>query len=75
MPKTMTTRYQVAFNDPSDLPGLLDMLRYDGARVIAWDRLEGPGGPRGARYTVTLEAERCEEARWRSMGLRPERVF
>lgn len=83
MPRApILTRYRVTVRAPQhggggDLPGLLDMLRYDGARVLAWEHASyevAPGrfdiGP--ARYVITLESERFTPERWASFGIATE---
>lgn len=63
---------------PGDLPGLLDMLRYDRAVVEDWDlarsgeQQEVTGATSGASsVTLTLSGDRCTTDRWRSFGLVP----
>lgn len=52
-----------------DIPGFIDMLRYDGARVLSWDH-DADG-----KLTVHLEAERHPEVdRWASFMLRPRDI-
>lgn len=51
-----------------DVPGFLDMLRYDGARVLDWQRSD-----RG--FLVTLASERITFDRWNSFGLYPKEVL
>lgn len=51
-----------------DLPGFLDMLRYDGCTVATWGSGDG-------RYVVTLESpRRFTVDRWASFGLRLEEL-
>ena len=45
-----------------DMPGFLDMLRYDAATVETWDRTQDG-------FEVTLRSERVTPARWGSFGL------
>ena len=59
----------------SDLPGFLDMLRYDGATVASWSTVER-GGRRGNVYEVTLQSAPGRTPgfeftvdRWHSFGL------
>lgn len=57
---------------PDDLPGFLDMLRYDFATVESFVTLPAAdtgAGRRGVRYAVTLRARRAERARWASFGI------
>lgn len=59
--------YTVEFRD-RDLPGLLDMLRYDQPVVVTWDRVES--GPTGFnRFRVTLRGKSPTVDRWSSFGL------
>ena len=69
--------YAVTFT-PRDLPGFLDMLRYEGATVLSWDHSQ-PGvsstlGPSSREtYTVTLSGPRQPVYdRWRSFSLYPK---
>lgn len=83
MPRApILTRYRVTVRAPQhggggDIPGLLDMLRYDGARVLSWDHAGEPHTPGHfdigpARYLITLESERFTPERWASFGISPE---
>lgn len=67
--KPKLVRFKVTVRDsrPIDLGGFLDMLRYDGPRVAAWEHADGC-------YVVELEGERLTEGRWQSFGLIPEIV-
>ena len=53
-----------------DLPALLDMLRYEGARVAAWTH------DRDSRdreiLVVTIASEQYVPERWKSFGITPE---
>ena len=67
---TNPVRYRVEFS-VRDLPGVLDMLRYDAANVIGWDRLTP--GPGGDRYALSLSADRYPTVgRWVSFGIYPK---
>lgn len=65
------TRYEVTFG-PRDVSSFLDMLRYDGSRVVDWRfAIEGQ------RWTVTLESDGMTTPaldRWASFGLRAATV-
>lgn len=58
-------RYRIAFRTV-DLPGVLDMLRYEGARVEDWSH-------EGDRWSVLLTQDRNRPTmdRWASFGLTP----
>jgi len=56
-------RYLVQFT-ARDLPGFLDMLRYDRPVVTSWDHA-------GDRFTAYLEGTRPTVDRWASFGLYP----
>lgn len=45
-----------------DVPALLDMLRYDYARVVSWGR-------EGDAFVVTLTSERVTPDRWSSFDI------
>jgi len=69
------TIYRVRIGAPShgglgDVAALLDMLRYEGARVASWttdrDRLDRE------RIVVTITSEQFVPDRWRSFGITPE---
>lgn len=64
-----TVEFTVTFRD-RDLPGVLDMLRYEGGTVVNWTR--DPDGGR-ERYKVTLRVTRNRYVpdRWNSFGLYP----
>jgi len=51
-----------------DVASLLDMLRYEAARVLSWDRTE-----RG--YRVTISSDHYEPERWRSFAITPREVY
>lgn len=51
---------------PTDIAGLLDMLRYDRAVVVSWSD-DGDG-----IFTIYLEADNPSFDRWRSFMLYPE---
>ncbi len=68
--KNKSTRYYVSVNverggHGGDMPALLDMLRYEGARVVDWDHASG------GVFTVTILSEHYEPDRWASFGLHP----
>jgi hypothetical protein len=68
-----SVRYQVTGTIPraggsGDLAGLLDMLRYDNARVREWDIAHEQGK---LRVTLHLTADRVEVERWKSFGITP----
>lgn len=66
MPPTIDYRYRVTFHE-RDLPGVLDMLRYDAARVLDWSREDHQG-----RFAVLLSSERAPTVdRWASFALYP----
>lgn len=62
-------RFRVVIDQTgSDLPGFLDMLRYEGGQVVGWERTE-----RGFfRVTIDVEANRYQPDRWASFMLFPE---
>lgn len=64
----VSVRVADATRGGGDLPGLLDMMRYDGARVTSWE------GPIADRFVVTLSSPRVTPDRWASFGLRIEVV-
>lgn len=70
MARTRTFTFDVRFRERSDLAGVLDMMRYDNARVSSW------GYPDDGRFwTVTLVTDRPPTTdRWQSFGLRPLNV-
>lgn len=51
-----------------DMMALLDMLRYEGARVAAWDHEPGPR----ETFIVTIASEQYVPDRWASFGITPE---
>jgi hypothetical protein len=55
-----------------DIPALFDMLRYDAATVVSWDRDKDPRDRDG--WTLTLRSNVFTPERWRSFGIRPEIV-
>jgi hypothetical protein len=65
------TAYRVEFTD-RDMPYFIDMLRYDAATVLTWDR---SGLPNQSRWIVTLDSVRFTPARWNSFGLFPKPVI
>jgi hypothetical protein len=68
-------RFTVTFRD-RDLPGVLDMLRYDQAVVLDWRHSPAkPGRWSDDRWTITLSAPRCTADRWQSFGLYPAHAF
>lgn len=60
--------------DASGMAALLDMMRYDGSTVVAWDKgvhsdLLLPGALKGDNwYTITLRGRPTPD-RWRSFGV------
>lgn len=69
-----TVQRRVTFR-VADLPGLLDMLRYDRATVVDWDRLTSGEG-RDERFSVPLQSSpdrtpgfEFTPDRWASFGL------
>lgn len=68
-PRTVRFRVEIrtAAHSDGDLPGFLDMLRYEGGQVVAWDRTE-----RGFKVTIEVEANRFVPDRWASFMLFPE---
>lgn len=73
MARTRFATYKVNINTDrrgdGDLPGFLDMLRYEGAQVTGWDRTET-----GFTVGLRVEALRFVPDRWASFGLRPTDV-
>lgn len=68
-----TQDYRVVINVDSSnaMAGLLDMLRYDQATVIAWDHSHSgllPDSALGDLWTITLRG-RCTRDRWSSFGI------
>lgn len=78
--KTRTVRFTVNIEEGhysgGDMPGFLDMLRYEGGQVIAWertDRVDGKGMSHlGYRVTIEVEATRFQPDRWASFMLFPK---
>jgi hypothetical protein len=71
------TRYRVTFT-VRDLPGLLDMLRYDQAQVVDWDHfVPSPAEKRWTveTFTATLTGKAPTVDRWRSFGLVPRDMY
>lgn len=63
-------RFAVVIDVNRDMPGFLDMLRYDRATVVDWAREAGSNDP---RFGVTLAAERYPTVRrWISFGIYPK---
>jgi hypothetical protein len=54
-----------------DLPALLDMLRYEGGQVIAWDHASAPHHT-GYEVQIRVPVHQYVPDRWRSFGIRPE---
>lgn len=53
-----------------DIPGLLDMLRYEGGQVVDWSYPT----PEDTAVTVTIRVDdfyRHQPARWQSFSIRP----
>lgn len=73
MAKKPQFTFTVWFGD-RDLPGFLDMMRYDGAQVESWDRVDSNNTPNlyGERnvWQVRLVGPRFTPDRWSSFGLR-----
>ena len=68
MPAPTLTRFKVtivASGHGGDLPGFLDMLRYESGRVVSWDHLAD------GRFTVEIEVETryFQPDRWASFGI------
>lgn len=64
--------YEVTINPTLDMPGFLDMLRYDAARVVNWDTTN-----QGTRriYTITYTTDTPSRVeRWQSFGLYPQAI-
>jgi len=68
--KTKQRTFTVTFRD-RDLPGVLDMLRYDAAIVLDWAREAKSWRDGEERWTLTLRSDRFTPDRWQSFGLRP----
>ena len=66
--KTRKITYTVRFTD-RDMPGFLDMLRYDQGRVEKWDRIVGERYGHSVGWLVTLTGERFTPDRWSSFGI------
>ena len=71
MPRTVERKVQFS---ERDLPGFLDMLRYDQCTVLSWDRTEATR--RGETFEVTLRSMPGRTTgyefttdRWASFGL------
>lgn len=63
--------YTVAINPNLDLPGFLDMLRYDRAIIRNWNRVDD-----GTRMVYTIEFSTDRDItidRWASFGLYPKK--
>lgn len=70
-----TVERKVTFSE-RDLPGFLDMLRYDQCTVVTWDRTEAVSERRGDTFEVTLQSMPGRTTgyeftgdRWASFGL------
>ena len=57
-----------------DLPGFLDMLRYEGAQVVGWDRYTSPAGRSGFTVTLSADANQYQPDRWASFLIYPKVV-
>jgi len=55
-----------------EVASLLDMLRYDAATVVSWDRAKDLRDRHG--WLVTLRSDRYTPDRWASFGLYPKEV-
>ena len=64
-----TVRIRTADRGPGDLPGFLDMLRYDNPRVEGWEQTED-----GLRITLLFLDRPPTIERWQSFGLYPQEV-
>lgn len=69
------TRYSVRVvtghhGTPGDLPGLLDMLRYESARITNWTHVTSDDGRQV--YIVSVLSDFFTPDRWVSFGIRPE---
>ncbi len=77
MPKQpRTTRFLVTIRTAQhggdgDLPGFLDMLRYEGGQVVGWNRV----GSDSFEVSIVVEALRHVPDRWKSFGIYPVEVF
>lgn len=63
--------YVVTINPALDLPGFLDMLRYDRVIVRDWNRIDD-----GTRMVYTIEFSTDRDItidRWKSFGLYPKK--
>ncbi len=67
--KARLIQFTVTFG-PRDTGPFLDMLRYEGARVISWGHADDLRRSGDSYFTVTLESERFTPDRWASFGLR-----
>jgi hypothetical protein len=73
--ETVKVRYSVTVvfrhghDNSSKIAGLLDMMRYENARIVSWDHERGDGAE---LWTVHLEADRMTVDRWSSFGLYPK---
>ena len=69
------TIYRVRIMAPAhgmgDVAALLDMLRYEGARVSAWTTERADPGYREI-LVVTIASEQYVPDRWASFGIYPE---
>jgi hypothetical protein len=72
MPRTTIYIWRVQI-DWHDMPGFLDMLRYDNANVVGWTHVRGgENGVRDDKFIVTLTSSRYTPERWKSFGIKPE---
>jgi len=69
---TKTTTFRVFIPD-REVASLLDMLRYDGAIVLSWDRTKDARDRDG--WLVTMRSDTFTPGRWHSFGLHPEGVI
>jgi len=66
---TKTTMFRV-FIPEREIASLLDMLRYDAAVVLTWDRAKDPRDRDG--WEIVLRSDHYTPDRWKSFGLYPE---
>jgi hypothetical protein len=66
---SVTIVFKHGHDNSSKLAGLLDMMRYENARIVSWDHERGDGAE---LWTVHLEADHLTVDRWSSFGLYPK---
>lgn len=71
--KTSEVRYTVVI-DESDLPALFDMMRYEGARLLSWNRASIERPLRGIRpgWAIELASTNYTPDRWASFMISPK---